>query len=271
MKKYIPLSLKRIPWWLVKSPQRKFGYALTFGVELGGFLWWLLHLIKNIFYKKEEKISICTGILNRTDNYLNYVFESVLKMQNQELIELSIYDCGSDDVEKLESEIRKKWNGNLVFTKGERRNFERSFTFNKAIRQSTSNIIFTCDADMSLPTDFVQQISKFVSGKTVWFPICFNLNKDKPTTINSENGKWYPDGMGMVGANKFAFEKAGGYDESYKTWGGEDWEIWEAFYKSGYLPLRNKCKGLFHQYHPTLKPKVWVKNMPNIEAREREF
>lgn len=198
--------------------------------------------------KKLQPISICTGIKNRTSNYLENVVNSVLLMNHPELIELSVFDCGSNDKLGLEQLIGEKWKGKLIFT-SEEHPFERSYSFNRAITQSSNELIFAADADMILPSDLVEKCNYFVTKNTVWFPICFNLKKDKPAIIHSENGEWRYSGMGMFAAFKSQFIHIGKYDEKYKTWGEEDWDLWLHFYKYGIFPIRKKCIGLFHVYH----------------------
>lgn len=248
MKKLLPVWLKKPFWYLYKSYQRRLGLCFSWWVEARGLFYFLFHSYNNL-----KPISICTGLLNRTDNYLDYVLESVLKMERQELIELSIFDCGSLDLERLEKIIREKWTGKLVI-KSEPVSFSRALSFNKAIEQATSNLVFACDADMSLPINLVKQCNRFVSRKSVWFPICFYLEKDKPPIINKENGDWHWVGKGMFAATKQQFERIGKYDESFNTWGGEDWDLWLRFFKKGILPLRTRCRGLFHHWHISLKP-----------------
>jgi hypothetical protein len=257
IKSKIPVSLKKIPWYIFKSPQRQLG-NFTLWIEIRGILAYLFHSIIFIVFKpKLQPVSICTGIKNRTSNYLNILLESVLKMDKPELIELSVYDCGSDDIEALETGIRKKWKGKLLFSK-QNIEFSRSFTFNRAVEQSTHPIIFVSDADMSLPKDLVKLCNRFVFFKNVWFPVCFHLNKEIQEGYVKENGKWYPVGKGMFAAKKTDFINIGMYDESFKLWGGEDWDLWFRFYKNRFFPYRNRQKGLYHHYHLSLKPEKFV-------------
>ena len=43
--------------------------------------------------------------------------------------------------------------------------------------------------------------------------------------------------------------------ENFKTWGQEDDELWERFYKGGYYIIRSREKGLLHHWHPSLNVK----------------
>ena len=251
MKSLFPGWLKWLPWFLFKSPQRKAGILYSWFTELRGTL-------SRRGNASNRCISICTGIKNRTDNYLHFVLDSVLKMDHQELIELSIFDCGSEDVEKLKKEIGDKWKGKLVFH-SEEHPFERSYSFNKAISQSTNELIFASDADMQLPANLVELCNKYVRKNTVWFPVCFHLYKDKPAVISNENGAWRYSGKGMFASTKSQFNKAGKYNEKYKSWGLEDEELWLGFYKKGIYPIRTKCRGLFHHYHPVVEGAIEFK------------
>lgn len=251
-RQYITFSIRYVPWFIFKSPQRRFGYFITYKADVAGIFSLISKYLSSSFFNKKKQlqpISICTGLKNRSENYLNYVLASVLQMEHRELIELSIFDCQSSDIPELEKKIMEKWNGKLVFT-AEKCDFARAFTFNRAIAQASNELIFAADADMTLPKNLVVQCNKFVSKKTVWFPICFDLNENKPAIISDENGAWRLAGRGMFSAYKWQFYRVGKYDEKFKTWGGEDDDLWKNFYLKGFMPIRNRCKGLFHNYHP---------------------
>lgn len=257
IKSKIPVSLKKIPWYLFKSPQREIGYY-TIWIEFWGSIVGFYYSIYQFIFKPQLKpVSICTGLKNRSSNYLNIVLESVLKMDHPELIEISVFDCASDDIVLLEELIRKKWKGKMTFS-SQNVAFNRSFAFNRAIEQSKHPIVFVSDADMSLPSNLVLLCNRFVFAKNVWFPICFHLNADKSPNYANENGTWYPVGKGMFAANKSDLINIGMYSETFTQWGGEDWELWLRFYKYGFYPFRNKQRGLFHHYHHSLKPENFV-------------
>jgi glycosyltransferase involved in cell wall biosynthesis len=205
--------------------------------------------------KKLQPLSICTGIYNRSSNYLNRLLNSLEHAEYKHLIELSVFDCCSDDISDLEAEIRKRWKGKLVFTR-EPVKFARSYTFNKAVDQASHELIFICDADLSLPKNIVNLCNQYTGKNTVWYPIYFFLYKDKPAILNRENGEWEQYGSrGMLACTKNAFYDAGRLNEAYTVWGGEDTDLWERFHRRHYIIIRNRVKGLFHHWHQTFNKK----------------
>ncbi len=257
LKSHIPVWLKYLPWYIFKSPQRQLGLAKTWYIELSGITHFTVNKLLNPKRHKLRPVSICTGIKNRTANYLGFVLPSVLKMHHQHLIELSVYDCGSVDVEFFRKELEEKWQGKLVFI-SEPVPFTRSLSFNRAIAQAGNELIFGCDADLDLPVDLVEQCNKYVTSKTVWFPIFFNLFEGKSARLTKNNGEWFPLSRGMFACTKTQFNTIGKFNEIFVRWGGEDDDLWMRFYKYGFLPIRTRCKGLFHHYHPTAKPADYV-------------
>jgi hypothetical protein len=253
LKALFPVWLKRIPWYIFKSNQRSVGFSYSWFVEIRGGFAFLRHIFKPATSLRH--VSICTGIKDRTDNYLKYVLPSLMKMKNQELIELSIFDCGSLDVAHLENEIRKQWRGKLVFI-SESVDFTRAYAFNQAIDQCTNELFFASDADISLPVDLVKLCNRYVTERTAWFPICFNLYKDKPAKAKKENGFWLIEGKGLFAAIKAQFYSAGKYNLKYKSWGLEDEDLWLRFFEHGILPIRTREKHLLHHYHPSLNPQL---------------
>ena len=255
IKRIVPIPIKYIPWYIFKSPQRKNGFFKSIYEELAGLSTLVFHLFFSGYKRNLKPITICTGIKDRTSNYLECVLQSVLEMDNQKLIELSIYDCGSKDADILESTIREKWKGKLIFTR-EEREFTRSYAFNKAIDQAVNNLFFASDADMILPANLVEICNRFVTDKTVWFPVCFSLYEGRPAIISDKNGKWDYNGKGNFAATKQQFEKAGKFNPFYTTWGLEDTELWINFYTIGIIPIRSKWKGFIHKWHPSFEVKL---------------
>lgn len=253
IKKVIPIWIKKVPWYIFKSPQREVGY-FTLLVELRGLLIFIFRSLYFVILKpKLQPLSICTGLKNRSENYLNYVVSSIAKMKNKDLIELSVFDCQSTDIDNLEAKIKEKWEGSLRFA-SENIGFTRAYSMNKAIEQASHDLIFISDADMSLPENLVYLCNKNVSKSISWFPVCFFLKKDKPAIKDKENGEWHPVGKGIFASRKENFLRIGGYDTDFKTWGGEDVDLWYRYYENGILPVRTKQKGLYHYFHESLKP-----------------
>lgn len=176
-------------------------------------------------------------------------------MKYPNLIELSVFDCDSNDVPNLELEIRKIWKGKLVFST-KKNQFTRSYAFNKAVEQSHNNVLFICDADFSMPIDLVLSCNKYTLGRLVWFPIVFYLYKNKPNVYNKAHGEWMQwGGKGILACKRKYFNQVGGYDESFTSWGQEDDDLWKKFYKARCCVIRYRERGLLHHWHPSLNPK----------------
>lgn len=192
-------------------------------------------------------ISICVGIRNRSEQFLNCLVKSLSSCKKNDFLELSIVDCHSDDVAGLSDLIRKKWNGKIKYTNSSKP-FTRSSSLNDAVKQTINDLLFLCDADMLLPHDFVLQFLRNVDQNKIWFPICFNLNDRAKPIIDKQNGVWRPTGHGMVGITKFDYIRVGGLDEIFNKWGGEDNEFFQRCSRNSKI-VRERCKGLFHVWH----------------------
>lgn len=252
MKSRLPNSIKFPLWWIFKSPQRSFGW-LTLWQDLAGLF--------RVFYRKNfvsaslKPISICVGIYNRSDLFLAHFVPSLSQCAHQNLIELSVFDCGSTDMPNLKARIQEIYKGPLIF-RSEPTNFTRSSSFNNAVKQANNELLFICDADFSLPKNLVQLIANYTSAHTFWFPIVFYLYKNKPAAFHPNNGEWMLyGGKGILACYKNDYEKAGCLDEQFTSWGGED----EAFYLSCYAAkmkiIRTREKHLLHHWHPSFNPK----------------
>lgn len=234
--------LKSFAWFLLNSPQRKWIGWQTIFTDLKGFF-------SRWFYKNNsETIWICVGTYNRSQMLLKHLIPSITASTGVKSFGLSIADCGSTDVLNLEQEIKNIWKGELVFS-SINEPFFRANVFNHAIQQAPGNMIFVCDADISLPQNIEFLIRKNVNKNSAWFPIC-------QWQISEENKawKWFTAGTGLFAATKIQLEKTGMYDAEIKTWGKEDWDLFFRFYKAGICPVRSRVNGLYHHWHKSLKP-----------------
>lgn len=208
----------------------------------------IFSLLKNAFLPTPDYIIwICTGNFNRSRSLINNLISSAAALNNS-AIGFSIADCNSTDSDDLEAEIRKIWKGPLVFSKNQVV-FTRASAFNKAIEQAGGNHLFVCDADISLPVDFVKRYRRYTGKKLAWFPVCQWQLKE-----NSTDWKWFTAGTGIFGATREQFEAAGRYNEEFKQWGKEDWDLFFRFYRCGIMPLRTRTRGIWHHWHPPSKP-----------------
>lgn len=256
LKKIIPNGFKYPFYFVFKAPQRTVASGSLYR-DLKGIVIYFWYSIFPL--KKLEKITICTGIHNRSDNYLNHLLQSINDAKHQHLIELSVFDCNSNDVADLKTEIQKYWKGKLIFNT-EAIKFSRSYTFNKAISQSETNLVFICDADLSLPENIVESVNFFTAKNQVWYPIFFFLYKNKPAVIAKQNGEWEQYGSkGMLSCLKEDWLAIGGLNETYTTWGNEDTELWERFHKNEYTIVRNRAK-IMHHWHSSYNPKYEFMN-----------
>lgn len=244
IKRLLPKNVKQFLWFIFKSPQRKWHGYSTLLTDLKGYLYVLFKP------KQYERITVCVGVKNRSYNLLNYVVESLNQAENKALINLSVYDCGSNDVDDLEAEITKKWKGLFAYCKVES-DFARSKAFNKAVEMAESHLVLVCDADMSIPKDIVRKASKYCTKKSAWFPVVWFTNEDG-------SGRYYTESTGMFAAYKNAFKLTGGYDETIVTWGKEDWLLYFEFYKNDIACIRTREKEFIHHYHASLRPADYV-------------
>lgn len=193
-----------------------------------------------------REITVCVGLKNRTYSLVKNLITSMNECDDKHLLELSVCDCNTTDVLDLHKIIRKYWLGKLRFKQSDRV-FSRAFSMNRAVENSTNKYVFICDADMSLPKDFILQYNKNVDKNKVWFPVCYSLLKDEKLVIAESNGWWRHNGFGMVGIYKKYFIKCGMINEEFVSWGGEDNDLYNR------IPERNRvrsiCYGLYHNWH----------------------
>ncbi|MEZ4804054.1 MAG: hypothetical protein R2852_00815 [Bacteroidia bacterium] len=171
MKRFLPKNLKQLLWFIVKSPQRKWiGYSTLF-LDMRAYL--------SVFFKtsRKQKITICVGVKNRSENLLSFLITSMNACKDKDLLALSIYDCGSTDVQDLKTSIQDIWEGDLKFETSDQ-DFARTISFNGAVKMADTELVLICDADMSLPADIVSKVVKYTGKFSAWFPVVWYTNED---------------------------------------------------------------------------------------------
>lgn len=241
--------LKQFAWFVLKSPQRTVVGFHTLLLDIKC----QLYLVNHRLFKKRKHINLtfCIPLYNRTDNFLEYFLKSYLEMdaKNNVKTEIIIADAGSEDINKI-------INLNLPDIKKivqESKPFTRAAYVNLAANEAENGILFVCDADISLPKDFLEKVYNNTTELNVWFPICqWQINSNEPTW------KWFSAGTGLVAIYKENWQKLGGLNENFTEWGKEDWEFYFRCYKQQIPSHRTKVEGLYHHWHPSLKPKDFI-------------
>ena len=250
-KKKIPLLIIYPFWYLFKAPQRQFGIGSVYR-DLIGILWFLIGAKIPVQLKP---ISICIAIKNRNEELENLILKSLEKVENPGLIELSIFDAGTEKMLQLNELIKAKQKFQIQFN-AENKNFERAYGINKAVEQSQHELLFVCDVDFEIPSNIVKLVNQYTQWNMCWFPIVFYLYKDKNPIVNKTNGEWMIwGGKGIFASTKSNFDAIGKLNEEFKNWGSEDEEFWLRCHANKKIIIRNKAPYLIHRWHPSFNEK----------------
>jgi predicted glycosyltransferase involved in capsule biosynthesis len=242
-KNILPKPLKRLAWFLIKSPQRQFGFYKTLWRDVKGLCFFNLRFLKK---DKPKYLSVCVGIANRGENLKANVIPSFVKASEKyQSMQLSVFEMGGKEEVFIQKEVQKAKITHMIFGRSDEK-FARARAFNQAVIQSSGQLVFLCDADISFNTSFVETAMRVVKDGVAWFPICYALGPlDNLTT-----GKWMEwDAKGLVVCTRKDFEKIGMLNEGFTSWGGEDVELWNRFHQKGWVVIRNKFHGLYHHWH----------------------
>lgn len=240
IRKIIPAPVRRLFRFVFKAPQRKWiGFRSLF-TDLRAYLsaWKQPSTI--------HRITICVGVKNRSRHLIDHLVKSMDECDYAALLDLSVFDCGSDDTDNLELALYNRKYGRIFYSR-EVMPFARSNAFNRAVQAAESPLVLICDADMSLPRNIVKKVNRYANRKSAWFPVVRYLNEDG-------SSRWYTESTGMMACRKEDYFKAGGMDENIREWGKEDWLLLFSFYKIGIGCIRTYEPNFVHHWHPSLKP-----------------
>lgn len=238
-------ALKAFYRFLFKWPARKYLGLYTVFIDLKAIC--LRLLSKSVTETSLKKISICVGVKNRSHALLTQLVSSLNQLAFKEMIELSVVDCNSDDHADLSGAIKAIWQGGLIYQTTDMA-FARSKVFNQAVKQANNELVFICDADISLPPNLVVSINQYCKSYQVWAP---------EVLLMTEQGlpdRFCEEGVGMLACTKQQFESIGGFDERIIEWGKEDWLLFFECYKKGIAVYRTKEALMQHAFHVSLKP-----------------
>lgn len=242
VKKHIPVFFKKPLWWLFKAPQRKLGF-FTFGIEVKGRIQLFFDRLKSIDSSELQPITICVSNKNRTEALLKYVLPSILQANQSHLINLSVYDAGSEDASMLEQSLREALGSRLTF-QSTNQPFARGQALNRAVANSNTELLFITDADISLPKDIVKLVNTYAQRNRIWFPVCSAYTSPAET-----HTAWYIEGKGLMACTRTQFATLNGYDESFTSWGGEDTDLWMRCWSHKYFCFRTHEAHLLHHWH----------------------
>jgi glycosyltransferase involved in cell wall biosynthesis len=231
----------------------------------------------------------------------------LLSVLNQSILpnEVLIADDGSrEDTKILITKFQEKFPIPLIHIWQEDNGFQKSKILNKTISHSKFDYIIQIDGDIIVHKNFVQdhlthsKKNQYIFGSRVNIKKTFlpKLFKNKITTFNffSKGIKkrfrtiripFYSNFVKQSktvspkirGCNlsfwKKDFIKINGYNERFKGWGGEDYEMCCRLFNNGVLGKRLKFAGvIFHIYHPEAdRSKVSINTQIQSESVEKKL
>lgn len=202
------------------------------------------------------KASICSTIKNRsvveTEHGVRYLFKNFLLSIQQSFyksnleLELVLCDFQSTDVDDLHSYTSSILDNKDIDIKviTLQQKFNRGLGCNTAIEASMHDHILLLDVDMKFDENLFENFIHHVcQNKNAYFPICYTFEND-PT---ENEGFWLDTGYGNFGILKKSWLDAGKIPQ-YNEWGQEDLHFYK---KLKCHKVRDKCKNLIHQWHPS--------------------
>jgi hypothetical protein len=169
---------------------------------------------------KEHKISLCTVVMNRIHHIKKTLPKNIKDNSHYKNIEFVVLDYNSQD--GLEQWIKKEMrdyidSGILIYAKTDTPTvFDRSHSRNQMFRIATGDIICNIDADNYTGKNFASYVND-----------TFN-KEDSIILVADTKGKHYnlKDAFGRFCVKREDFLKIKGYDESMKSYGYEDIDLY---------------------------------------------
>jgi len=206
--------------------------------------------IKDIYKEKDNNMSIIVTHHNRD---ILPLLKSINTSIVNNLIELIIVTTYKELPEPITSYINTELQVPIYIIHFNEE-FNKSKMINLGVLSSNFNRLLFLDCDMKFDEGFIKSANIAIDYSNVFFPICF----DEDT--NTARNKGY-DNCGLM---KRDFYRVQGFDEDFKTWGGEDTHF---FHKCSLEPFnihRQEYPTFIHLPHEYKD--VWHKTVVNRDV-----
>ena len=216
-----------------------------------------------------KKLSVVTVLYpfavkgEKTQTLFEALIPSLQQCDDMEAIELSIVDCGTEDIygrnRKYDYRV-PMWRAasmlnNLVYTQREcivDGAWHMSQALHYAVEQATSDYIFVVGIDIILPKNLLKLYANNVKmGKEVWVPRCYNILPGQPWRIPDKPERYngWRTARGLMGMAKYDYYSCGGYPThkvGFRV--GIDAHLLRRA-EQRYKVNEFRCEGLFHLHH----------------------
>jgi len=153
--------------------------------------------------------------------------------------------------------------------------WSRAAAINRGIEKATGDLILVIDADVIVPPHYVQSHTEALETPGVFTNnAVYHLDAGHPMRWQHNRlvglpGKICPGGWSHCGFRKTDWERAGGYDEDYYGWGGEDDSFLRRLSQAG---LRRAMLGcvpihLWHEEYILIQQRLGNKDLAESAAR----
>ncbi len=194
-----------------------------------------------ITVKDRAKVKTKYGVLSLFQNCVKSISESV----DPKTTEVVIVDYMSTDYPLNEWVQNKLGDIKCKIIKIDEK-FSRGRGLNLAAENAVGENLFMLDADMLFSKNVIDTGLKHLNNNNAYFPICYSYKDHTHKT-----GWWRDTGWGMVMVKKVTWELCK-IPEYYK-WGTEDEHFRINIVKNKVNCIRERCEGLYHQWHPIVK------------------
>ncbi|MGD8122095.1 glycosyltransferase family 2 protein [Vibrio sp. TRT 2004] len=207
-----------------------------------------------------KSISIIVGFRNRDETRVRRSLESLKYAieKSSVNVELIFVDYGSTPELSLIIEGAVSEFGFAKYIHCETRGlaWSRAHALNVGLKISENEWVLFSDIDMLYSEFSFNSLATIKSAQCFYNLRCYylpeyddflSLSKKKSTLKLSDDSA-----LGLMLVNKTSLEAIGAYDEFFKFWGGEDYDLSNRLKMFGlnHTYLENEDQRLFHQWHP---------------------
>jgi len=235
--------------------------------------------LQNVIKNSKQDVSIIIAIRNRYCQRIKKTLKSLINQKyDKKLIKIILVDYNSNPkYMPMLKNLCKKYKAESIIIKNNS-GWHKSHALNIGIKKAKTKYILSTDVDNIFEKNFIKSAINELKKNPYQVILSSRYNLDKKKSINKNKIRKLKEPKNQkvdFGTNmtlRYYYYKIKGYDEFYKLYAGEDYDLIRRFEALG-LNIKNISKKaiFFHQWHEQYEGIKHIKNYKKVIKKNMNY